>query len=307
MTKQSGYCLEHISFEGRAARGPKHRQNYIARKPSSIEREPLDPYIAWVLGSIGLPPDSYRTAPLHRRLTACLRNLKVGSVFEAWDLMQNRESVSKAIDSLIINVTEFFRDAEVFDELRKVIVAYLANRKDRIRIWSAGCSDGAELYSVAILLAEAGLIDRSILVGTDCRATAIHKARAGLYGEAHLKSVNGSHRSKYLHYAAGNWRVGDLLKRHTQWHVRNLLAGSEEGPWDLILWRNMAIYLNNEPALPVWDALIKELRPGGFLVVGKAEGPPASAGLTNLSRCIYQSQQSLRDATGCMEKREASR
>jgi chemotaxis protein methyltransferase CheR len=258
---------------------------------SVIEQEPLHALVAWVLESAGLSADAYRTAPMHRRLPACLRTLKVSSISEAWCLMQHPKSVEKAMDSLMIGVTEFFRDAAVFDALGEIIAANPAIQQDPIRVWSAGCSNGAELYSIAMLLAEAGLIDRCILVGTDCRESAIREAQAGFYSEAGVRSIDALLRRKYMRKAGGQWRVADSLNQCIQWRVGNLLSGCENGPWDVILWRNMAIYLKMETALQVWDALIKEMRPGGILVAGKAERPPASAGLTCISRSIYQLQQ----------------
>ena len=296
MTKQSGYSLEHIAFEGKAESCTKHARPRFNRGTSAIKQEPMHAFAAWVLESIGLPADAYRGAPMRRRLTACLRALKVGSAAEAWSLVQNPESAAVAVDSLMIGVTEFFRDGEVFDALREIVTAKLTIQRGPIRVWSAGCSNGAELYSLAILLAESGLIDRSILVGTDCRVTAIREAQYGIYSESSIQSMDASLRQKYIRCTEGRWRVVSSLRRRTQWQVGNVLSGIETGPWDIILWRNMAIYLNLKPATQVWNDFIKGLRPEGLLVVGKAERPPESAGLMNISRCIYQSP--LLQATG---------
>jgi chemotaxis protein methyltransferase CheR len=256
-----------------------------------IEQEPLHAFVAWALESAGLSADSYRAAPMHRRLPSCLRALKVASVSEAWRLMPHSNSVEIVIDSLMIGVTEFFRDAAVFDALRGIIAGNLAAQQGPIRIWSAGCSNGVELYSMAMLLAETGLLDRSVLVGTDCRGSAIREAQAGLYTEASMRSMNVSLKHKYFRKTGNHWRAVSSLSKRIEWQCCNLLSGCENGPWDVILWRNMAIYLKPETVLQVWDALKQEMRPGGLLVVGKAERPPVSAGLTYISRSIYQLQE----------------
>jgi chemotaxis protein methyltransferase CheR len=291
VTEQNSYSLEHIGFKGKAVRGPKSTQSRGANRISGIEHEPLHAFVGWVLASAELPADAYRTAPMHRRFPSCLRTLRAASVSEAWSLMQNPQSVAKAIDSFIIGVTEYFRDRAVFDALRNFIATNFSIQQNPIRIWSAGCSNGAELCSLAILLAEAGLLENSILVGTDCRASAIQEARSGLYRENTLRSLDASLRQKYMRKAGKQWQVLDSLSRYIRWRVRNLISGCENGPWDVILWRNMAFYLKPETAMKIWDALIKEMRPGGLLVVGKAERPPVSAGLTCISRSIYQLQQ----------------
>jgi chemotaxis protein methyltransferase CheR len=291
VTDQNGYSLEHIRFEGKAANCLKPAQGFNPHSVSMIVQEPLHAFVAWALESAGLSADAYRAAPMHRRLPSCLRTLKAASVSEAWSLMLHANSVERVIDSLMIGVTEFFRDAAVFDALREIIAGKLAIQQGPIRIWSAGCSNGVELYSMAMLLAETGLLDRSVLVGTDCRGSAIREAQAGLYSEAGMRSMDVSLRHKYFRKAGNHWRVVNSLRERIEWKCCNLLSGCENGPWDVILWRNMAIYLKLETVLQVWDALKQEMRPGGLLVVGKAERPPASAGLTYISRSIYQLQQ----------------
>jgi chemotaxis protein methyltransferase CheR len=306
VTKPSVFSLEHIAFEGRASNCPEYIRGPVANSEPAIDQDLLPAFIARVLESAGLPADAYRAAPMRRRLGACLRTLKAGSVSEAWSLMQSPELVGTAIDSLLIGVTEFFRDAEVFDALRKIIATEAPIQQGPIRVWSAGCSNGAELYSLAMLLAEAGKFGRSILVGTDCRAAAIHEARSGVYSEADVRSMDAWLRHKYMHKDGGRWRVADSLRRHIRWRVGNLLAGGEDGPWDIILWRNMAIYLKLKSASQVWAELIEGMRPGGLLVVGKAERPPASSGLTCISRCIYRLQREGTKAAGFQEKLEIS-
>jgi chemotaxis protein methyltransferase CheR len=297
--KKNGHSLEHIAFEGKPARRPKFVQSPEANQMSGLDQDPLHAFIARVLDLAGLPGDAYRAAPMHRRLSACLRTLKAESLSEAWILLQNPGSVAIAIDSLLIGVTEFFRDKAVFDALRKIIAANFPNQMEPIRVWSAGCSNGAELYSLAMLLAEAGQLDPSILVGSDCRAVAIQEAKAGLFSEASVQSIDASLRQKYLRRAGIKWQIADSLRRRIEWRECNLLSGGEDGLWDIILWRNMAIYLKMKPAAQVWAGFKNKLRPGGLLVVGKAERPPASSGLTCISRCIYQMQQKSAESAGC--------
>jgi len=271
----------------RASSRPAGRAGILP--PSSPVSEPLDGFVAWVLESAGLPTDAYRAAPLRRRLASCLRALKVDSVAAARSRLEARpELLATALSALLIGVTEFFRDAEEFDALRRALRAPLAPRPGPIRIWSAACANGAELLSLAMLLAEEGLLDRSDLLGTDCRADAIQEACCGLYSPAGVQAVPDQFRGKYLRDAGTQWHVADDLRRVVRWRVRDLLAGPEDGPWDIILWRNMSIYLEAKSAAAVWASLVSTLRPGGLLVVGRAERAPAAVGLAPMSRCIYR-------------------
>jgi chemotaxis protein methyltransferase CheR len=288
VTKQKVYSLEHLAFKGNAGCRLRTVQGRKTNRASAIETEIVSAFVAYVLESAGLPADAYRTAPLHRRLPACLRALKAESLSHAWSLIRNPQLASVAVDSLMIGTTEYFRDAVIFNELRDIIAIEILMQKKPIRIWSAGCSNGAELYSMAMLLAEAGFLEGSMLVGTDCRVSAIQEAQAGLYSDMILRSLNAELRQKYLRKTGGLWRVVDPLRQRLQWHVSDLLSGCENGPWDIILWRNVAIYLKPESVQQVWAALIKEMRPGGFLIIGKADQAPVSTLLRRISRCIYQ-------------------
>jgi chemotaxis protein methyltransferase CheR len=313
VVRQNSHSLEHIRFEGKPADGRINPQTLGAKivqrlanpSQSASDSKHLNEFAAWVLESSGLPSAAYRTAPLCRRLSACIRTLKAGSLAEAHHLlMMNPDLVAKALNALLIGVTEFSRDAEVFSSLGKIISTDPAIHAKPIRIWSAGCSNGAELYSIAMLLAEEGLLRRSLLVGTDCRADAIQEAQAGIYQESTVWSMDASLRQKYMESDGKQWRVAKSLHSQIQWRVSNLLAGCEKGPWDIILWRNMAIYLRQEFAHQVWDAMIKELPIGGMVVVGKAERPPPASGLTCISPCIYQLQRSVTKASGRFENAE---
>ena len=84
------------------------------------------------------------------------------------------------------------------------------------------------------------------------------------------------------------WRPVESLRRQVQWKVADLLAGVEHGPWDIILWRNAAMYLKPRAAEAIWRRLAAVLAPGGLLIAGKAERPPQDAGLTHVARCIYR-------------------
>ncbi len=188
----------------------------------------------------------------------------------------------------------------MFDFLAAQVLPAWAGGNRRLRIWSAACSSGAELYSMAILLSKAGLLERSFLLGSDCRGDAIERAKLGLYDAAMLKLVPSATRDSTR--PRGNnvlvrcrarrcglpWRPVEALRRQVHWKVADLLAGVEHGPWDIILWRNTAMYLKPRAAEAIWRRLAAVLAPRGLLIAGKAERPPQDAGLTRVARCIYR-------------------
>ena len=290
--------LTHICFAGKTPTSQRPAAREVRRTALAGSRqvenlshnadERLDEFIAWVLGQAGLDAAAYRPQPLNRRLPACLRAMKVGSARAARDLLLRKPClVTKVVSSLLIGVTEFFREPDTFDFLATRVLPAWADGKRRLRVWSAACSSGAELYSMAILLSDAGLLECSDLLGSDCRGDAIERARLGLYDATVLKLVPRATRDKYFRPAGPQWRPAEALRRQTRWTVTDVLARVEHGPWDIIFWRNTAIYLQPSPAERIWRQLATALTPQGLLIAGKAERPPRDAGLTPVARGVW--------------------
>src|SRR5262245_594012 len=144
----------HHRVPARAANDERHQRNITSTPPSAVGLLATS-----VLRRGGVNPAHYRNGPLARRVPACLRALKVEC--EAMALARVSEQPSAngaALEAFLIGVSAFFRDPAVFDKLRTELTTLAAGTGTR-RILSVGCSSGAELYSVAILLAEAGLLD----------------------------------------------------------------------------------------------------------------------------------------------------
>jgi chemotaxis methyl-accepting protein methylase len=193
---------------------------------------------------------------------------------------------------LLIGVTSFFRDRAVFDVLERRVLPELARHRDQapLRIWSAACSDGHELYSLAILAAEAGLLPRCELVGTDCRPEATYRARLGVYDEHAVRDLAPDRRQRFFNREEDGWRLVEPLRRAAQWRTSDVLTCPEPGHWDLIFCRNMAMYLRPTAAGKLWHDLERFLRPGGYLVTGKAERPLGAARLALVSPCVYRKE-----------------
>jgi chemotaxis methyl-accepting protein methylase len=190
----------------------------------------------------------------------------------------------RALDALLIGVTEFFRDAAVFASLRDDVLPALARTGRPLRVWSAACSTGAELYSVAMLLAESGRLAGARLLGTDCRPGAVGSARSGRYSAAEVKRIPAALAGRYLRPEGDGFRIA-LPEADIRWRTADLGRSVEPGPWDLILFRNTAIYMEPAAAGRVWAALAQVLAPGGALVTGRAERPHIES-LGPLRSCI---------------------
>jgi chemotaxis methyl-accepting protein methylase len=282
--------LKHVFFGGvasppaRVCRSEPSRRRIEAALPAA-EAD----FLAPLFQMAGLPAEAYRGAALARRLPACLRLLRVRSLAEASRaIAARREWVPEVLNVVLLGVTEFFRDQNVFAELRDRVLPQLPPAAEGRRIWSAACSEGHELYSVAMLLAEAGGLEGGELLGTDCRADAIEQARRGVFAREALARLEPRWRERYFVARGSAMAIDARLRAAASWRTGDLLERVEPGPWHLILWRNMAIYLREAPAAAIWTRLCDELAPGGFLVAGKADYPPKRLPLKRVSACIFQ-------------------
>jgi chemotaxis protein methyltransferase CheR len=289
--------LTHIRFEGSAAMpAPRNDARALvlaagSRQRSEVVRppEPIGGLAGWVLSRCGLNPDVYRIDPLRRRLAACLRGLKVESETSAIECLKARpELLRMTLNTLLIGVSEFFRDAQVFETLRTSVIPALRDRPGSLRVWSLGCSNGAELCSVAIELAEAGMLDRAWLLGTDCRADAIARAAMGVFAEGELAGMDARLRARYFERTQAGWRAAGALRRQMHWELADGTRACPAGPWDIVLCRNVVIYLESGVAERMIARVASQLAPRGYLVVGKAERPPVSLKLGLVGRCVYR-------------------
>jgi chemotaxis methyl-accepting protein methylase len=248
-------------------------------------------FVRWVLRRAGIDVGHYRRETMARRLPACLRVLRAASLSHARFIIErDDELLHAAVSALIIGVTHFFRDPPVFDAIRDEVLPRISLRPAPC-VWSVGCSDGSELYSVAILLAEMRALHRSSLLGTDCRMDAIRDAAEGHFGAAAMEPIPPALRD--LHFSRDpadyeSYVARPFLHGLLQWRCANVLHAVEPGPWDLILCRNMSMYLRPEAAEKLWKSLLAELRPGGYLVLGKAERPHGSGSLSLVTPGIYR-------------------
>jgi chemotaxis protein methyltransferase CheR len=187
----------------------------------------------------------------------------------------------KIIDAITTNETSFFRDISPFDLLRHKIVPELIDRRARtgaarIRIWSAACSTGQELYSIAIMLKELlGDTDRYgiRLFGTDISNDAVARASRGLFSPVEIsRGLSEAQRSKYFAQVGGGWQIRDEIRGMASFQKLNLMADfSAVGRFDVIFCRNVAIYFTEKDRIPLFARMEKALEPGGYLVIGAME------------------------------------
>lgn len=255
---------------------------------TSWQKEEID-FVGWLMAQVGLNASDYRSETLQRRLPACLRSIRAQSIPHARELLQQSpSSIKAAVSALLVGVTSFFRDPLVFGQLRQEIIRDFANAQQGVQAWSIGCSEGAELYSLAIMIAQLGILEKSYLLGTDCRADAIEQAREGCYSASAMREIPLEFRDPHFERNEKCGRLSLDLRKSIRWRVSSILNNFEPGLWDIIFFRNTALYLRPEVLQLLWPKLEGVLRPGGLLVLGRAERPNGVQRLRPIGPCIYR-------------------
>jgi two-component system CheB/CheR fusion protein len=201
-------------------------------------------------------------------------------------LQSNPEETKALLGDMLIGVTNFFRDREAFEALERDVVPQLVSaavsaqpEKEEIRVWSAGCSTGEEAYSLAMLLNDQLLLDRSAasfqLFATDIDERAISVGRAGLYPQAIVTDVPPTRLRHYFAKENDHYRIRKEVRERVLFAKHSLLADPPFSQIDLIVCRNLLIYLDREVQREILQMFHFALRPGGFLFLGSSESADA--------------------------------
>lgn len=241
----------------------------------------------------GLDLAAYKEKQMMRRLRGFVGRKGLPSLTALADaIRQDKELRQQLTDYLAINVTEFFRNPERFAELASTVLPDIRRRTDALRIWSAGCSVGAEPYSLAILLEEMepGGAARHRILGTDIDREALDEAQAGVYTEDRLRDVSPERRRRFFtQLPDGRWQVNAELRRYVRFSVHNLLEDPYPQDQHLILCRNVIIYFTEEAKQDIFAKMAASLAPGGYLLVGSTETIfyPGRYGLKSVGPFLY--------------------
>jgi len=233
----------------------------------------------------GLHLDDSHRASLLASLQIRMKQLRLEQVDEYYDHLGKRpadDELAKLINLLTVTETCFFRDASQFRLLRLHILPALvaemdAGRKAGLRIWSAGCSTGAEAYSIALTLSEMGLYGAYPpgsfeIVGTDINTEALEAARRGVYSARALRNVDADQRRRYFRPVGADFGLNDDIRRLVRFEYGNLTRLPAQSPrYDLVFCKNVAIYFRPERTRRLVQDLYGAVNDGGYLLLGHSE------------------------------------
>lgn len=242
----------------------------------------------------GIDLTSYKAPQMHRRLSALLSRLRISSFDEYARLLQTDAQLRKEFrDYVTINVSEFFRDTDRFGDLERRVLPELLKSRVGLRVWSAGCSIGAEAYSLSILLSELAPGRTHSILATDLDETILDRARAGNgYLPSDIRNV-GAQRVKrwFVGTAEGRYNVTPAARMPIRFGKHDLLSDPyPKGPFDLIACRNVVIYFTEEAKERIYQGFVDSLVAGGVLFVGGTEAimRPQMHGLTVVGAGFYR-------------------
>lgn len=221
----------------------------------------------------------YSPASLKRRIRRIVELEKLSSISALQDrVLRDSTVMQRFLEQLVVNVTSMFRDPGFYLAFRKEVVPLLRERPS-LRVWHAGCSSGEEVYSMAILLREEGLLDRSRIYATDLDQASVDIAKEGIYRVDLMKEYTENYQlaggrtafSDYYRAGHGHVVLRKDLSEKIVWAQHNLVTDASFNEFDLIFCRNVLIYFNTRLQERVHRLLYESLTDEGILVLGRQE------------------------------------
>ena len=245
--------------------------------------EPQDPafehLLQYLLENRGFDFSGYKRTTLHRRLARRMSQVGVADYTAYLDYLRaHQEEFAALFNTILINVTGYFRDAPAWEYLQREILPRLIAAKERyepIRVWSAGVASGEEAYSVAMLLSEAlgasEYRDRTKIYATDVDEDALTQARQGRAEDKDLEEVPAELREKYFEREGDRYLLRSDLRRSIIFGRHDLVQDAPISRIDLLICRNTLMYFESEAQAKILARLHYALNENGYLFLGKAE------------------------------------
>ncbi|ELY44465.1 CheR family methyltransferase [Natronorubrum sulfidifaciens] len=241
----------------------------------------FDELLAYIEAELAFATSHYNDSYLDRRLSSRMRRTQSDTYSAYLETLRDDPAEQEALlDALSINVTGFFRNPDVWSGIRDVLVA-LTDANETVRVWSAACADGREPYSVSMLAHDDPAIDESAveILGTDISEPALETARNGVYEASRTVDLDEQlgfldDYTAYVDRDGRTFRVSDDIKHNVTFERHDLINDEPKTGFDLVICRNLFIYIDNEYKQSMLRTIARSIRRDGTLVIGKAETIP---------------------------------
>lgn len=244
-----------------------------------IKDDEVEILINDLLEIYGYDFNDYSRASLKRRINRLYALDRFPSFAEfRYRVKSDELYLKRFVEEITVNVTEMFRDPQFYQELRQHVLPVLATYPF-IRIWHAGCSTGEEVYSMAIVLEEANLLQKSLLYATDINPDVLDKAKQGIFPLSQMKQYSENYiaaggKADFSSYYTSRYdraRFDAKLATKMIFATHNLVSDRSFNEFQLILCRNVMIYFDKDLQDRVLQLFDQSLEPLGFLALGSKE------------------------------------
>jgi two-component system CheB/CheR fusion protein len=241
--------------------------------------EPFEALLEFLKRARGFDFTGYKRASLERRVGKRLSELGIDGYPDYIDFLEvHPDEFAHLFNTILINVTGFFRDREAWDQLATVVIPRIVKAKrshQPIRVWCAGCASGEEAYSLAILLGEAlgqdAFRERVKIFATDIDEDALAQARQASYGPDAVAEIAADQRERYFEQAVTRFLFRNDLRRSVIFGRHDLMQDAPISRLDLLVCRNVLMYFNAEAQARILSNLHFAMNDSGYLFLGKAE------------------------------------
>lgn len=246
---------------------------------SSVANLEFEKLLLYLKQTRGFDFGAYKRASLMRRMEKRIQMLNINSFSDYVDFLEvHHDEFSDLFNTILINVTAFFRDADAWEFVRDEIIPAILGRKgqeDPIRVWAAGCASGEEAYSIAMLLNEAmgdvAFRERVKVYATDVDEEALVHSRNAAYSAKDVSVIPGHMVDKFFERAGENFIIGHGLRRAVIFGRHDLIKDAPISRVDLLICRNTLMYFNADAQKRILSRFHFALNEGGYLFLGKAE------------------------------------
>src|SRR4030042_530682 len=241
--------------------------------------------------------DNYGHNQMIRRLDGYISRFKVSNVAQYFKIIErDKNELEKLQKFLTINVSEFFRDLAQYKILQEEVLPELLKNNLSLNIWSAGCSNGAEAYSIAILLDRLSPYRDHHILATDIDKIILSQAAdGGPYRAADIRNVPKALVEKYFTKTGGDIQVNNRIRKKVTFKLHDLTRDPFETNFDLIVCRNVVIYFTGETKKALRKKFLDSLKVNGILFIGATETmlDAKDNGFQRLSACFYRKKADI--------------
>jgi two-component system CheB/CheR fusion protein len=258
-----------------------------AQSPDAGDSAELTRILGAVREAFGVDFTGYKSGTLNRRIDHRMALRRIDSRAEYADLIaDDARELDDLYHSMLLVVTEFFRDPDAFARIREHVLPSILMGRDpgrEVRVWAPGCASGEESYSLAMILVDA--IEESggcfpvKIIATDVNERELARARLGVYPDSRVASIPEEYRSRFVTSSEGCGRIDDAIRAMCVFSRHDVTCDPPFSHVDLVVCRNLLIYLGRELQGRVLTVFHHALRAGGFLALGLSETPSAAPGL----------------------------